>query len=158
MTHATAGPPTQHQDLPQIEPPASAPAMAARLARLTQAVTETQDRALGLALDLGAFQAELGALLAGARAMATDDPGPPYTDPPRTPAEQAERDSAATGRALARDTKPSPPRTVSADGVWPEFYDGDEHSEYRAPTGARPRPVAVVIGADPAWPFAGRVL
>jgi hypothetical protein len=37
--------------------------------------------------------------------------------------------------------------------------DGGERSEHRGPfTGPRPRPFAVVIGDDEAWPFAGVAL
>ena len=134
MAAPRAGPPTQHQDLPQVTPPASASALAVRLTRLTQAVTETQSRALGLALDLGAISAELDTLRTGVVELAMREPGP----------------------------EPSP-------FVWPEFYDGPPRyvrlandgvvsaSEHRGPSGPRPRPVAVVIGAEP-WLFAGVVL
>ena len=84
MTAAHAGPPTQHQDLPQVEPPASASALAVRLTRLTQAVAETQDRALGLALDLGAIHAELATLTGGCVELAMAEDGPAVAEPEPT--------------------------------------------------------------------------
>ncbi|MEE8174170.1 MAG: hypothetical protein V3T71_02480 [Dehalococcoidia bacterium] len=153
-------PPTQHQDLPQVRQPGSASELAVRLTRVAQAVTETQDRSLGLTMDLGAIQAELGTLRAAAVELAMLEPGPlvrlsaeeeaeedsligpAYTDPPRTPDAQRARDSRATARAYRRDTA----------------GDGGERSEHRGPSGPRPRPFAVVIGTDEAWPFAGVAL
>ncbi len=113
-------PPTQHLGLPQIQGPASASELAVRLSRVAQAALETQDRALGLSMDLGAIQAELATLRVAAIELAMAEPGP------------------FTTLAQAQD-------------------DGGEHSEHRAPTGARPRPVATVVGQDP-WLFAAVIL
>lgn len=69
-------PPTQHQDLPQVSAPASVSELAVRLSRIAQAVTETQDRSLGLTMDLGAIQAELATLRVAAIELAMLEPGP----------------------------------------------------------------------------------
>lgn len=136
MDQATTGPPTQHQDLPSTESPASASEMAVRLSRLTQAMAETQDRALGLAMDLGAIQAELGTLRAGAIELAMAEPGP-FTH-------------------LAQEQDRAEP--THGSGHVQLWADGGERSEHRAAiAAARPRPVATVVGQEP-WLFAAVVL